>query len=187
MSPRVALTGDAAHAMSPHITAGASLGVEDVGARRDKLSSDADLTTALKEYEADRLPRYRQSAVLSRADRCDVVACDFFTDRLPSGAGCYLLAHVIHNWNEEQALAILRAVRAAIPDNGRLLLVEAIIPDDDSAHLAKDLDIRLLTILRGGGRTEPEYARLLAGAGFRPQPAISLARIESVITATPAS
>ena len=108
MSPRVSLTGNAAHAMSPHITAGAFLGVEDVGVLRDKLSSDADLTTALKEYEADR-------------------------------------------------------------------------------PLAKDLDIRRLTILPGGGRTEPEYARLLAGAGFRPEPAISLARIESVIAATPAS
>jgi len=121
------------------------------------------------------------------ADRCDVLACDFFTDPLPSGAGCYLLAHVIHNWNDQQALAILRAVRSAIPDNGRLLLVEAIIPDDDSPHLAKDLDIRLLTILPGGGRTEPEYARLLAEAGFHPEPAACLARIESVIAATPAS
>src|ERR1700722_20174561 len=120
------------------------------------------------------------------ADRCDVVACDFFTDPVPSGAGCYLLAHVIHNWNDEQALAILRAVRAAVPDDGRLLLVEAVIPDDDSPHLAKDLDIRMITILPGGGRTEPEYARLLAEAGFRPEPAASLARIESVIAAIPA-
>ena len=53
--------------MSPHITAGASLVVEDVGVLRDKLGSDAGLTAALKQYEADRLPRYRQSAVLSRA------------------------------------------------------------------------------------------------------------------------
>jgi len=121
------------------------------------------------------------------ADRCDVVACDFFTDPLPPGAGGYLLAHVIHNWNDEQALAILRAVRAAIPDHGQLLLVEAIIPDDDSPHLAKDLDIRLITILPGGGRTESEYARLLAEAGFRPEPAVALARIESVMVAIPAS
>ena len=121
------------------------------------------------------------------ADRCDVVACDFFTDPLPPGAGCYLLAHVIHNWNDEQALAILRAVRAAIPDDGQLLLVEAIIPDDDSPHIAKDLDIRVITMLPGGERTESEYARLLAAAGFRPEPAAGLARIESVMVATPAS
>lgn len=126
-------------------------------------------------------------AATGLADRCDVVACDFFTDPLPPGAGGYLLAHVIHNWNDEQALAILRAVRTAIPDTGRLLLVEAIVPDDDSPHLAKDLDIRLLTILPGGGRTESEYARLLAQAGFHPEPAAGLARIESVIAATPAS
>jgi len=67
VSRRVALIGDSAHAMSPHITAGASLGVEDVGVLRGNLSSDADLTAALQQYEADRLPRYRQSAVLSRA------------------------------------------------------------------------------------------------------------------------
>jgi 2-polyprenyl-6-methoxyphenol hydroxylase-like FAD-dependent oxidoreductase len=67
VSRRVALIGDSAHAMSPHITAGASLGVEDVSVLRDNLSSNADLTTALKQYEAGRLPRYRQSAVLSRA------------------------------------------------------------------------------------------------------------------------
>ena len=65
--------------------------------------------------------------------------------------------------------------------------MEAIIPDDDSPHLAKDLDIRLITILPGGGRTEPEYARLLAEAGFRPEPAVALARIESVMVAIPAS
>ena len=121
------------------------------------------------------------------ADRCDIVACDFFTDPLPPGAGGYLLAHVIHNWDDEQALAILRAVRAAIPDHGRLLLVEAIIPDDDSPHLAKDLDVRLITILPGGGRTEPEYARLLTQAGFQPEPASDLAGTDSVMTAIPAS
>ncbi len=100
--------------------------------------------------ELDRaLPAARaQLAANGLADRCDVVACDFFTDPLPPNASCYLLAHVIHNWNDEQALAILRAVRAAIPDDGRLLLAEA---------------------------------------GFRPEPAISLARTESVIIATPAS
>jgi hypothetical protein len=120
------------------------------------------------------------------ADRCDVVACDFFSDPLPSGAGGYLLAHVIHNWDDERALAILRAVRAAIPDDGRLLLVEAIIPDGDSPHLAKDLDIRVMTILPGGERTESEYARLLTEAGFRPQPAAGLGPIESVMVGVPA-
>lgn len=121
------------------------------------------------------------------ADRCDVVACDFFTDPLPSGAGAYLLAHIIHDWNDEQALAILRAVRAAIPDDGRLLVVEKVLPDDDSPHFAKDLDIHLLTTTAGGERTGSEYAELLAEAGFRPEQVIDLAGGESVTVAVPAT
>jgi hypothetical protein len=119
------------------------------------------------------------------ADRCDVLSLDFFTDPLPSGAGGYLLAHVIHNWDDERALAILRAARAAIPRDGRLLLVESIIPDDDAPHLAKDLEIRVLTITSGGERTESEYSRLLAEAGFRPEPAVPLGPIESLMMGVP--
>lgn len=77
VSRRVALIGDAAHAMSPHITAGASLGVEDVGVLRERLAANDDLATALKEYEADRLPRYRRSAELSRAVEEAETAEDF--------------------------------------------------------------------------------------------------------------
>lgn len=119
------------------------------------------------------------------ADRCDVVACDFFADPLPSGAGAYLLAHIIHDWNDEQALGILRAVRAAIPDYGRLLVVEKVLPDDDSPHFAKDLDIHLLTTTAGGERTGSECAQLLAAAGFRPEPVIDLAAGESATVAVP--
>lgn len=108
------------------------------------------------------------------ADRCEVVACDFFVEPLPSGADAYLLAHVIHNWNDEQALTILRAVRAAIPDHGRLLLVEVVLPDDDGPDFAKDLDIHLLTIAGGGERTESEYSELIAEAGFCKQAVIGL-------------
>ena len=99
---------------------------------------------------------------------CDIVACHFFrlTCSRQGVAGGYSLAHVIHNWGYQQALAILRAVRAAIPHDGRLRRAQAIIPDDDSPHLAKDLDIRLITISPGGGRTNWEYARLLDAGGL---------------------
>lgn len=113
------------------------------------------------------------------------MACDFFADPLPPGAGAYLLAHIIHNWDDEQALAILRAVRAAIPDDGRLLLVEAVLPDDDSPHFVKDLDVRLLTILPGGECTESEYRELLAEAGFRSESVTALADGESAVVAIP--
>ncbi|PRY39423.1 FAD-dependent oxidoreductase [Umezawaea tangerina] len=65
-SRRVALVGDAAHAMSPHITAGASLGVEDAALLARYLTTHHDVPVALKAYEADRIPHYAHVAALSK-------------------------------------------------------------------------------------------------------------------------
>lgn len=120
------------------------------------------------------------------ADRCEVTAGDFFTDPLPSGADCYLLAHILHNWSDAKAADILLAVRAAMADHGHVLIVGLVLPDDDAPHWAKDLDIRLLSFLDGGQRTEPEYAALLAKTGFRLQSVTRLHKDEYVITGVPA-
>jgi 2-polyprenyl-6-methoxyphenol hydroxylase-like FAD-dependent oxidoreductase len=66
-STRVVLAGDAAHAMSPHITAGATLGIEDAALLGRLLTSAADVPAALAAYEADRIPRYAHVAKLSAA------------------------------------------------------------------------------------------------------------------------
>jgi salicylate hydroxylase len=57
-SGRVALVGDAAHGLSPHIAAGGTLGIEDVGVLRTALSGTPDLDDALKQYEHARMPRF---------------------------------------------------------------------------------------------------------------------------------
>jgi 2-polyprenyl-6-methoxyphenol hydroxylase-like FAD-dependent oxidoreductase len=67
VSTRVALAGDAAHAMSPHITAGATLGIEDAALLGRLLTPPADVPDALATYEADRIPRYAHVAALSAA------------------------------------------------------------------------------------------------------------------------
>ena len=67
VSARVALAGDAAHAMSPHITAGATLGIEDAALLGHLLHPDADVPAALQAYQADRIPRYERVAELSAA------------------------------------------------------------------------------------------------------------------------
>jgi 2-polyprenyl-6-methoxyphenol hydroxylase-like FAD-dependent oxidoreductase len=66
-SARVALVGDAAHAMSPHLAAGASLGVEDGALLADRLLTLASLPEALASYEADRIPHYERVMTLSKA------------------------------------------------------------------------------------------------------------------------
>ncbi|MEU0332041.1 FAD-dependent monooxygenase [Streptomyces sp. NPDC006193] len=67
VSARVALAGDAAHAMSPHITAGATLGIEDAALLGRLLTPAGDVPAALAAYEADRIPRYARVAELSAA------------------------------------------------------------------------------------------------------------------------
>ncbi|MDX8148873.1 FAD-dependent monooxygenase [Lentzea sp. BCCO 10_0061] len=70
VSARVALAGDAAHAMSPHITAGATLGIEDAALLGDLLGdllAAGDVPAALAAYQADRIPRYARVAELSAA------------------------------------------------------------------------------------------------------------------------
>ena len=100
-------------------------------------------------------------------DRCTVVAGDFFRS-VPAGCDAYLLKSVIHNWSDEQAVAILRRCREAMAPDATLYLVEPIVPADLAATsptvLARDLN--MLVLLPGRERTEPEFAALLAAAGF---------------------
>jgi ubiquinone/menaquinone biosynthesis C-methylase UbiE len=119
------------------------------------------------------------------ADRAEVVAGDFFA-AVPPGADVYLLAHIIHNWSDEESVNILRVVRSAIPAGGRLLVEDMVLPDDDRPHYAKDLDIRMLSAFDGRERSEAEFTRLLASAGFRVDGIVELgASAESAIIASP--
>jgi hypothetical protein len=95
-------------------------------------------------------------------------------------------ANVLHNWGDEEALRILRNVRSAMAADGRLLLVDALIPDDDRPHFAKDLDARLLSMFGAGReRSESEYFGLLDAAGFRATRSGELAFELSLIEAAP--
>jgi hypothetical protein len=100
--------------------------------------------------------------------RCEPMAGDFFTE-IPSRADAYYLQHIIHDWDDEHALKILRNIRKALAghDKGRLLIVDAVLPENSEPHPAKLLDLVMLTIPGGRERTEPEWRELLAKAGFR--------------------
>jgi hypothetical protein len=115
--------------------------------------------------------------------RCDVVAGDFFAS-VPSGGDAYLLKSVIHDWDDERAVAILSACRRALPEQGRLLLVEWVVPPGNAPSFAKLLDLLLLVWTPGGKeRTEAEHRALLAAAGFELTRAIPTAAGVSVLEA----
>lgn len=99
------------------------------------------------------------------ADRCELVGGSFF-ERAPSGADAYMMRHIIHDWDDQRATAILKTCHAAMSEKARLLVVESVIPPGNDPFLGKFLDLVMLVIPGGKERTAEEYRTLLAGAGF---------------------
>jgi hypothetical protein len=113
------------------------------------------------------IPQARRSiAAADLSARCQVVEGDFFT-AVPAGHDAYLLSHVLHDWTDEKALAILRNCRNAIVKDGRLLIIEAVLPPGDTPHHSKLIDLVMLTVTGGVERSAEEFASLLAAGDFR--------------------
>lgn len=121
---------------------------------------------------------------VSGADRLTLHAGDFFKDTLPI-CDAYLLMEVIHDWADEPAVAILKAIRQAAPPHAKLLLIENVIPDDPGPAWAKALDIHMLVLLGGLQRSVQAYAALLNQAGFAFQREIVAGADISIIEAVP--
>jgi len=117
-------------------------------------------------------------------DRVTIEAGDFF-ETVPTGGDAYLLSHVIHDWNEDRCLTILGHCRKAVKPDGRLLIVEMVLPAGDTPHPGKVLDIVMLVFPGGQERTEAEYESLLGKAGFRLSRVVPTASAVSVVEAVP--
>jgi len=100
------------------------------------------------------------------SNRCEVVSGDFFR-AVPPGGDAYMLSRVIHDWDDDTAVAILRIVRGVLPATGRLLLFETLIPSDELLSYPLLSDVNMLIRTGGGERTEAQYRALYEGAGFR--------------------
>jgi hypothetical protein len=98
------------------------------------------------------------------AERCEVIGGDFF-EAVPDGADAYILSRIIHDWNDADAVRILKNCRRAIKPGGRLLLLETVVTStSDPARRLMDL---LMLVLSGGReRTGSEFGALLREAGF---------------------
>jgi len=100
------------------------------------------------------------------SQHCELVAGNYL-ESVPSGGDAYILKRVIHLWDDERALVILKNCHRAMQDNGKLLVVELMIPPDDSPFLGKLMDIHMLVLYSGGReRTEVEYRALFEASGF---------------------
>jgi len=110
-------------------------------------------------------------AAAGLSDRYEAVGGDAFV-AVPAGADAYVLKGVIHDWEDHEAITILRTCRAAMSDRSRLLLIERVLPEqidpDDAPTRAKFLsDINMFVNPGGRERTEAEFRDLLGQAGLR--------------------
>lgn len=163
--------------------------VVDVGGAQGTL-----ISTILRTYPKLRgvlfdLPNVVESAkqsgeVVAVASRCDFVGGNFF-ESIPGGGDIYILSTIIHDWDDERSLAILKNCRNAIAPTGKLLLVEMVIQPGNEPFFGKWLDLHMLVMHGGRDRTEAEYRRLLDAAGFEIKRIIPTGFLRSVIEAAP--
>ena len=119
------------------------------------------------------------------AGRCRLAGGDFF-ETVPRGGDLYILSWVIHDWDDERSIAILRNCRRAMTGDARLLLIEQIVPDGNEPSLSKLYDLHMLVLAPGGReRRADEYHSLLAAADLRLTRIISTEVPRSVIEAVP--
>jgi SAM-dependent methyltransferase len=102
------------------------------------------------------------------ADRCEIAGGDFFAG-VPEGADGYILANVLHDWDDDRAIQILQTCRQAMRPGGRVLIAERLIPEDPRDAVPVLLsDLNMLLLSGGQERTNAEYGTLMAAAGLRP-------------------
>ena len=107
---------------------------------------------------------------LGLSDRLRAVAGDFF-ESIPEGSDAYTIKHVIHDWTDEQARAILQTCRRAMRPDAKLLIIEGVYPphidQSEASRSSVGSDVNMLVCTGGRTRTEHEFQSLLASAGFR--------------------
>ena len=147
------------------------------------------LASVLKRHPAVHGILYDLPAVADRArstvsatgvsDRLRIERGNFFSG-VPAGADAYVLRHIIHDWEDQDAIAILHECRKAMAPDGRVLVVEMVIPPANEPGFGKWLDLMML-LVAGRERTKDEYRRLFSEAGLKMSRVIPTASEVSII------
>jgi hypothetical protein len=124
-------------------------------------------------------------AKLGLNDRCATASGDFFK-AVPAG-DAYIMKNIIHDWDDERALAILQCCHRAGAKNAKVILIETVLSSGNEPHMGKWLDIEMLLLPGGRERTEEEFRVLFAKAGFKLTRVVSTKSPVCVIEAEDAS
>lgn len=126
----------------------------------------------------------RAVADVTASPRMELCGGDFFHDPLPN-ADAYIVSQVLHDWADDDAAAILRAVRKAARPESHLLVIEQILPDTPGPHVAKVLDVVMLTLTGGRERTRSAFESLFTAGGFRLERVVPTTGPISVLVGVP--
>lgn len=118
------------------------------------------------------------------ADRCARIGGDFFA-AVPEGGDVYVLAQILHDWDDDRCVAILERCRRAMPPHGKLLVVELVLPPGEEAFFGKWLDLHMMVITGGRERTAAEYDALFRAAGLALTGVVPTPPGPSVVEAVP--
>ena len=116
-----------------------------------------------QDYVAEGARKMLEEAGL--ADRTKCVSGSFF-ESVAGGADLYMAKNIIHDWDDEKSLTILRNIRKVIPSDGRLLLVEVMVGPANVPEPGKFMDVNMLAMTGGRERSAEEFAALFAASGF---------------------
>jgi hypothetical protein len=86
---------------------------------------------------------------------------------VPAGGDAYTLKWIIHDWDDERAISILKNCHRAMLKDGKVLIIEAIVRPGSEPAFSKFVDLNMLVMTGGRERSEAEYRTLLTAAGFR--------------------
>jgi O-methyltransferase/methyltransferase family protein len=127
-------------------------------------------------------PKLEQAGV---ADRCEVVAGDFFK-AVPAGGDAYVMKWIIHDWEDEKAITILKNCRAQMKPDARLIIVDCVVPEGNEPHFAKTFDLNMMVMTGGKERTAAEFEKLVSTAGFKLLQVIPTELPTGIVVAEPA-
>jgi hypothetical protein len=115
-------------------------------------------------------------------ERCEVIGGDFFVS-VPAGADAYIMKYIIHDWDDERCLRILGNCRDAMTADGRILVVDHVLPAGNAPSAAKLIDINMFVVPGGQERTREEFVNLFARAGLRLKRVLKTASPISILEA----
>jgi hypothetical protein len=119
------------------------------------------------------------------ATRCQRIGGDFFA-AVPGGGDAYLLASILHDWDDDRCVAILTKCRQVMPAHGKLLVIELVLPEGNAPHGGKWVDLHMLVMASGRERTAAQYQGLFRGGGFDLKSVSPIPGGQSIVEAVPA-